>query len=386
MKTNGWHFLMILAGIFFTSCVDEFWPVLDKYENLLVIDGGITNEHGPYTVKLSLSSKVDEIRIIPISNATVIIMDDTGESEVLVEAEPGTYLTSPTGIQGEIGRAYKIKILTADDRTYESEFEEIRSPTEIETLYAELEYREQEGLSHNLIGYQFYFNTVPAVIDTNYFLTRLEATYEYKADFLIRFIYDGTLRPFTNSDSLQTCWRTYKVPEIYTYSTLNLTEPVITGYPLHFVDTETRELYIRYSLLMRQFTLSEKAYTFWTAVKEQNSNQGGLYNTQPYQVRGNLVNTADSEEPVLGYFMVAGVSKKRIFVDPPSPAVMFYFPVCVLGEWEYQNVGTLWLTLPSEWPLYVTTDNNGVRALPNQECMNCQLSGGTIVKPDFWED
>jgi hypothetical protein len=377
---------MILAGIFFPSCVDEYWPALDKYENLLVIDGSITNESGPYTVKLSLSSKVDEIRILPVSNATVMIMDDLGESEVLVEMEPGTYLTSPTGIQGVIGRAYKIKIVTSDNKTYESEFEEIRNPTEIETIYTELEYHEQEDIAHILTGYQFYFNTDPAATDTNYFLTRLEATYEYHADFLIRFIFDGTLRPFTNSDSLQTCWRTYKVPEIYTYSTLNLTEPVIERYPLHFVDTETRDLYIRYSLLMRQFTLSEKAYTFWTAVKEQNSNQGGLYNTQPYQVRGNLVNKSDSEEPVLGYFTVAGVTSKRIFVNPPPSTVRFYFPVCVLGEWEYENFATIYQTVPDEWPVYATTDANGSRALPNQECMDCQRSGGTIIKPDFWED
>jgi hypothetical protein len=386
MKISLRNILIISSVLFSSSCVDEYWPELDKYQNLLVVDGTFSNEPGPYMVKLSLSSRVDKIQVIPISGATVIIIDDQDVSETLTETVPGTYMTSPDGIQGVIGRSYRIKIMTSDGEIYESEFEEINSPTEIESIYPLLETKEQEGLSHNLTGYQFYLNTHFAASDTNYFLTRLEATYEYDADFLIRFIYDGTLRPFTSSDSLQTCWRTYKVPEIFTYSTLNLSEPVILDYPLNFVDTETRELYIRYSLLVRQYTLSEKAYRFWTTVKEQNSSQGGLYNTQPYQVRGNLVNTVNPDEPVLGYFTVASISKRRIFVNPPSPPVPFYFPECEIGEWEYQNFGTIYMTIPNEWPVYATTDNNGIPALPNQECMDCQKSGGTIVKPDFWED
>jgi hypothetical protein len=383
MKISVRNILIISSVVFGNSCIEKYWPELDKYENLLVVDGYISNEPGPYTIKLSISSKVDQLTNNPVPNATVVIMNDYGESEELAETIPGTYVTSSTGMQGQIGRAYMIKILTTEGKTYESEFEEIMNPTEIESIYAELESREQEGLTHNLTGYQFYLSDYPATADTNYFLARLEATYEYNADFLIKYVYDGTLRPFTNSDSLQTCWRTNKVPEIFTYSTINLSHPIVQGYPLHYVDTESRELYIRYSLLVRQFSLSEKAYRFWTAVKEQNSNQGGLYTSQPYQVRGNLVNTANTDEPVLGYFTVAGVSKKRIFVDRP-PLALFYFSVCVLSDVDFENFGQIYLSTPSEWPIYATIGSFGGNALPNQECMNCQMSGGTIVKPDFW--
>lgn len=313
-------------------------------------------------------------------------MDDLGESETLSETEPGNYTTLVNGIQGSPGRKYKIEIQTLTGKIYESEFEELLSPTEIASVTAEFESRTQDGLVHDLIGYQFYLNTGSALSDTNFYLARAEATFEYKADFLVRFIYNGSLSTFTNSDSLQTCWRTYKVPEIYTYSTLNLNEPRVTDFPLHYVSTETRELFIRYSLLVKQFTLTEKTYRFWNGVKDLNAEQGGLYNTQPYQIRGNVINRDDSKEPVLGYFMVAGVAQKRIFILPPSPPVLFYFSVCVLTEWDYQNFGTIYMSTPVEWPIYATTDNNGFRALPVQECMDCRLNGGTVVKPDFWED
>lgn len=378
--------LLITASILFTSCVDEYWPVLDKYENLLVVDGYISNEPGPYRVKLSMSSKLDDRQIIPVANASLVIMDDQGESETLTEIEPGTYVTSSTGIQGAIGKQYKIKIVTAGSETYESGFEELKNPTGIDTVFPVIEYRVQDNLTHDRVGYQFYLNTIPAVSDTNYYLERLEATYEYRADFLIKLIYVGALMPFINSDSLQTCWRTYKVPEIFTYSDKNQSDPAITDIPLNYVDTETRELAIRYSLLVKQFSLSETAYKFWNSIKEQNSNQGGLYNTQPYQIRGNLLNTSDPEEPVLGYFMVAGVAKKRIFVSPDMLPVPFYYPVCVLAQPDYERMSGIFLSNPSEWPIYVTIDNNGTPALPELSCMDCQQSGGTIVKPDFWEE
>lgn len=386
MKIRRWSIILIITGLICNSCIDEYWPDLDKYENLLVVDGYISNEPGPYTVKLSYSSKVGELTNNPATGASITIIDDLGDSELLTETEPGTYVTSANGIQGLTGRKYKIEIQTSAGKNYESEFEELLTPTEIESVNAELESRTQDGLSHNLIGYQFYLNSAPALSDTNYYLARLEATFQYNADFLIRFIYNGTLNAFTNSDSLQTCWRTYKVHEIFTYSTLNLTEPVVTDFPLHYVSTETRELYIRYSLLVKQFTISEKTYRFWDGVKDLNADQGGLYNTQPYQIRGNVVNRDNTGEPVLGYFMVAGVAQKRIFIAPPSPAVYFYFPVCVLTDWDYENFGSIFSSTPVEWPMYATMDNNGSRAMPVQECMDCRLNGGTVVKPDFWEE
>jgi hypothetical protein len=386
MKIKMKVILLIATSVLFTSCVDEYWPVLDKYENLLVVDGYISNEPGPYTVILSMSSKLDERQNIPVTNASVVIMDDQGGSETLTEIDPGTYITSSTGIQGTIGRQYKIKIITSGGKNYESGFEEIKNPVEIDTVFPEVEYHALDNLTHNRVGYQFYLNTASAVSDTNYYLARLEATYEYRADFLITLVYDGTLRPFTNSDSLQTCWRTYKVQEIFSYTDKNQSEPAVTDVPLNYVDTETRELAIRYSLLVKQFTLSETAYKFWNSIKEQNSNQGGLYNTQPYQIRGNLVNTSDPEEPVLGYFMVAGVAKRRIFVTPDMLPVTFYYPVCVLGQQDYESMSSVFLSNPSDWPIYVTTDDFGTPALPAPECMDCRKSGGTIVKPDFWEE
>ena len=370
------------------SCEDRYWPELDAtYQNVIVVDGMITDSDPPYTVKLSLSSNVDDPQYIALSGFEVKIMDDLGNIEILSEQEAGTYITSSDGVQGVIGRSYQLILQSPDGKTYLSDFEKLNNPVGIDSVYPQLEYVVDPDYYYVIEGYQFYVDTETIADDSTYFFWSLTATYEYKSDLIIRWIYDGTLRPFTNYDSLRTCWKTDKVPEIFIYNTEKLSASNVTEFPLHYVSTQIRELSIRYSLYVEQFTISEAAYKFWHSVQEQNTETGQLYPKLPYQVRGNIHNQDDQDDLVLGYFMAAGIDTMRIFVDRPQPPVIMRYPVCQLSESEYMNFGTIFLTLESEWPVYATFDNDGHNALPdNQFCMNCILKGGTIVKPAFWVD
>ena len=388
MRIKNVRVVYILLLIFLISCEEKYWPELDnKYEGLLVVDGMITNKPGPYTINLSLSTTVQLSKYIPLSGYELKITDDSGQEETLTENKAGEYSTSLSGIQGVIGKKYQLTINAPDGRTYKSEFEELTIPTGIESVYAEVEYREDLNYYHDLAGYQFYLDTYNAENDSNYYLWQLEATYKYRSDFLIRFIFDHfTLSPFPKPDSLQICWKTDKIQEIFIYNTLDLSEPKITRLPLNYVTTEARELSIRYSLLVKQFSITEKAYDFWNSVKEQNVEQGALYTKQPYQIRGNLFNTENPDEPVLGYFLVAGVSEKRIYVERPQSPVLMYYPVCVITDADLERFGFIYWTDGTTWPLYVTETAEGVRALTHQACVDCRFKGGTIEKPDYWED
>lgn len=384
MIIKGRHIIIGVFLVIASGCVEEYWPELTKYEDLLVVDGLITNDPAPYTVKLSISSTVKAPRWIPLPGATVVIRNGEGEAEPLIETEEGVYKTSPDGMQGTIGKKYRIEIETRDGKTYQSPFEEIREPVGLDTIYAEIEYKPGEEFLHDLEGLQFYLDTKTATTDSNYLMWNLYATYKYRSDFKIRYIFEGALEFFPRPDSLQICWRTYRIPQIFTSQTADLMEPVIHRYPLHYVDTEVRELYYRYSLLVEQLTLGRETWEFWNEVKEQNDAQGGLYTNQPFQIRGNIKNILDPEEPVLGRFTVAGLSKKRIFVSRPE--LQFWFPVCVLSDADVENFGLIFLSPPNTWPVYATSTLSGAGALPAQECMDCRKIGGTIVKPDYWID
>jgi len=379
--------ISFVIGLFIMACEERYWPAIDsRYDNVLVVDGMITSAPGPYTVKLSLSTPVNDYEINPISGYQLIVSDDAGNTESLTETETGEYITASNGIQGIPGRSYQLTIHSPNGKTYQSDFEKLNNPVGIDSVYTKLEYHNDPNYSYDISGYQFYITTEPNEADSAYYYWKLTSTYQYQADFIIRWIYDGTLRPFTNSDSLRTCWNTVRVKDIFIYSTEGLSGSFLHEFPLHYVSTETRELSIRYSLLIEQMTVSEAAYKFWNSIREQNSDIGELYTKQPYQIRGNLYNPDNPDELVLGYFMVAGTDMKRIFVNRPDPPVQMRYPICTLCEADYLNFGTIFLTKEDEWPVYATFDNNGSNALPGQECMDCTLSDGTIKKPEFWED
>lgn len=377
----------ILLTLVLSTCEDRFTPELDsKYENVLVVEGEITNAPGPYTVKLSSSVSFETSQAIPISGYHVKIIDDRGNEETLAETQKGIYTTSSGGLQGEIGRQYKITIISTDGREYTSDFVELRPPPAIDTVFAKVEYIVNNDLPYDLAGYQFYVNTQTPPDEETYYLWRLNATYKYASDLLIRWMFDGALHPFPNSDSLRYCWLTKNIYTYFLFNSENLNSSTIQDFPLHFVAVDVRDLSIRYSLLTTQYSLSKDAYVFWSNVKEQNENLNDLYTTQPFQIRGNINNVHNISEPVLGYFTVAGKSEKRIFVNRPEAPVVMQYGECKLVEQDYMNFGALFLTSPAEWPQYATFDNNGVSAYPPQECLDCREKGGTIVKPDFWTD
>ena len=378
----AWMFPFILQ-----SCVDEYWPDLGaKYEQLLVVDGMITNQPGPYTIRLSLSSSVNHPEFKPLSGYHVIISDDLNNEEVLNEIENGVYQTSPDGIQGVVGCSYKITIMSPDNNRYESEYQLLREPTEIDRVYYELESNTVAGYDHNLVGYQFYIDTKKAESDTNYFLWRIEDTYKYNANHRAKYIFDDFTMDFLiPSDSIYTCWKTRKRKEIITAKTENLTEPVLLNMPMQFVTTETKELSVRYSLLVKQYTISQEACDFWSSLEELEENADWLYTMQPYQIQSNINCISNADEPVLGYFLVAGIDQKRIFVDRPVGVDWYYNATCNLIT---EDLWQLLLSMHASWPLYLTavySEYGQSPALPTRQyCVDCRKSGGELIPPEFW--
>ncbi|PLX12754.1 MAG: hypothetical protein C0598_05500 [Marinilabiliales bacterium] len=383
MKTRKYTLLLYtLSLILLNSCIDEYWPEVSKYENLLVVEGGISNEAPPYTVKLSISSPINDNDNKAYTGCSLIIEDGNGNQEFLTETEVGVYKTPDNGMQGEIGEKYKLKIKTPYGKSYESNFDYIKNPVLIDKIEAKIESKGSNDVDHELQGYQFYVNTQIPPSDTNYYLWKLKYTYHYQSEYVIRWYYDGHLNTFYPNDSLFNCYSTASLGRFYTFNTENISKKKLEDFPLNFVSTESRQLSLRYSLLVKQHTLSKNAYLYWNALEKQNSDQGSLYSQQPYQIKGNLVNVNDDEEPVLGYFLVSSVDSSRIFVNRPD--LPFYYSKCSINQGNYQQYIELGATDPVFYPIYVIL-YDGNRAVPGQACADCQQRGGTIVKPDFWE-
>lgn len=376
------RYLIIVFIAFLLGCRDEI--ILDSNNNsqLMVVDGSITNKPGPYKISLSVTSAVRSPENIPFTGCTVIIHEDSGSSEVLTELEPGSYYTSANGLQGKIGFSYRISILTPEGKEYESDFNQMKEPIEIDTIYADTTNLVKQGYASGLPGYQFFTNSKTAQTSDNYFLWQITETYKYNADNKLHALYKNkkiyvqNIDTILGYDTLKTCWKTQKVMNIYTGKTSNLAVPKITNQPLHFVGTDSKRLFERYSFLLEQLTIDEETYNFWQKIQEQISQENILLTKQPYNIIGNIININDQNETVLGYFTVASVHQKRMYINRLNRP--FYYSTCDIGT-DLSNMFKV------AGPIYLVLTEEGLGKV-HPDCIDCRSEGGDINKPSFWID
>jgi len=115
-----------LILIFVANCIDPFYPDIEEYENVMVVDSFITNENTVYHVKLSRTQRFNDLDKKPVPGAIVQVIDDSGNTYLFRETEAGSYESNPGEFVGQIGRKYKLIIETKDGNKYESGFEEMK--------------------------------------------------------------------------------------------------------------------------------------------------------------------------------------------------------------------------------------------------------------------
>jgi len=110
------------------QCVEPFHPELenDDTESLLVVEGMVTDQPGPFRVRLTSTipvydhwSVVDHF--VPVSGALIQITDDAGNIYMLTETESGWYETEKKDLKGIPGNIYFLMVTTPDGLNYESD-------------------------------------------------------------------------------------------------------------------------------------------------------------------------------------------------------------------------------------------------------------------------
>jgi Domain of unknown function (DUF4249) len=110
--------IFILAASLFilSSCEKVIDLELDDNSSKVVIEGNITNQAGPYFVKVTKSVNFTETNNYPaITNAIVVVTDNIGQRDTLTYASNGAYKTNT--LQGIAGRTYNLSVL-AEGKTY----------------------------------------------------------------------------------------------------------------------------------------------------------------------------------------------------------------------------------------------------------------------------
>jgi len=372
-----------MACMFPAACVDPFEPEIREEQELMVIDGRITDSEDLQSITVSRSSPYNNPDFYPVSGCVVRVEDTRGNGVIFPETKDGTYQAILDPGFATTGEAYRMQVITTDGRAYESEFDSLYPCAEIEKLSYNVEIQETSDPDISLPGIRFYVDMKGDETDSRHYMWTYEQTWEYHAYLPIQYIWDGEnfYDYFPLLDSFEVCYATNRLKEFRVGSSGLLAANEIRQQPLLFVSNNTPRLEEVYSLLVSQHSLSPETYTYLERLQAQ-SGSAGFFETQPASGRGNIYNTEDPDEKVLGYFFASQTRQERIIVDQEFDFRMKKF-YCPIDTAEYL------VDFGMEYPYYMYSfniDGGPPWGYSYKECHDCRYRGGTDVKPDYWPE
>lgn len=372
--------LLILAG-----CIKPYEPELkDDSVQKYVVQGMVSSVEGFQEVNVSITSPVDQPKYIGVSGCQVQIIDDLNQVFTLQDYSDGKYKVWMDQDVLIPGKSYKVIVHTPDGETIESSYDLMTSGPEVSDIYYEIKEIPTNDPGIVELGIQIYIDLNAQDDDSRFYNWKLNETWEYHSTYPLEFYYDGEVQHVSPPDYSQMyCWTITDVDEIYTLSTQNLSDNSFVRFPLNFVENNTTRLGVLYSLLVYQTSLTQNAFTYWDQLRQNSEQDGGLYSSQPLAIKGNLRNITYPEKDVLGYFQASTLETKRIFVYPVEDLPLTFSNSCnpVLLRKGLVEIH------PRDYPAYLMTINgNWSPILLNDECVDCEVRGGTTTKPNYWPE
>lgn len=376
--------LGIVLGL--TGCIESFEPkVASSAAGYLVVDGAI-NVQGVTTVRLSRTTPVNSKSKVPVeSRASVAVETENGARYPLTETTPGTYTSA--ALQLPVGQRVRLAFKTASQQQYASEFTvaKLTPPLDSVTWRA------------NRQGVQLYVSTHDETAAARYYRWEYEETWAFISAFysLIE-LKNGVIG--IRQEDIYHCWGNEKPTSIALGNTSRLSEDKVSAAPLALVLSTSPKLRIKYSVLVKQYALSQAEYDYWELLRKNTETLGTLFDPLPSQLSGNIHNVADTKEVVIGFVGAQTMTQRRLFIDsgqlPRDWRQPTDYDKCVLDTLPRTKGGPKLEIKPQEFfrsneylPVgyfYLPGSSKEYILYSSADCVDCRRRG-TNIKPSFWQ-
>lgn len=367
----------VAVFILLTACVERIHFDIPSAESQIIVEGMISDDPGPYLVKVSsgLNLDADSIVVFPLQNAKIKLYDDEGNTEDLIENIPGEYATKGI-IQGRVGHSYHIILETSEGKIFQSEPDKLNPVGEIQSIRYEYEARAKEETFGEVRAdvFNIYLNSYAGSTDENYVRWRYTGIFKASTNPELYWYWAlgfplkdpwpcsgyivvpaGQLPPTPpGSGRLEkisecTCCTCY-VSQFETIPQLSDGQFVSDN---QYKDIKVAEVSIngatffdKYLVEIEQMSLSKSAFDFFKIFKAQKESSSSLFQPKNAQIKGNL-SSVNSNDTVIGLFWATSIKRKSIFI--PRIAVPYTLPPTLIPypcDTYYSNATT---TKPANW-------------------------------------
>jgi len=373
MYLKKYSFILVILSLITTSCTETFYPEYEDNISVLVVDGKITNGIGSCEVRLFRTVKfTDDFDLSPEQDATVILHNDKGKSEILTENEPGIYTNSSLIIKGEVGSSYWIEIETLSGDTFESIPEIMPSAYEINLIYGEgLKSKNIYNLDRDAL--QLYFDTKNIDNTSTHLRWQYRESYEWHS-------------PYSNPKKVsqnpaQICFPVTNFNNISIHNASSVMVKELDHLPLSIIFDNEVKLQHNYVIDMDLYSITQQCYLFWEMMKDLNQGNGNIYDLIPANIIGNILPCSNNCE-VLGYFEASSVRKKQNLFNTTDFSMQFSdFP----EECESFTINSKLPPDPTKYKI-LKVENSGqtkIYTVHRIVCYECNIKYPTN-KPSFW--
>lgn len=397
MKISKYILLSIIMVVWY-SCKKPYNPKpITTTINYLVVEGTI-NTTDSTVIRLSrtvpLSSRVGSA---PELNASVSIVSSSGSDYPLFATGKGFYKSPVLNLDPSV--KYALRIMTADGKTYQSDFVPVKNSPPIDSVY-------YKAVNSSTPGLHIFADTHDPSNNTRYYRWDFNDTYLYHSAFYsglyLSQIPQDTVLQRNPANQIYECWRSDTSTNILINSSAKLAKDVISENEIYFIPSTSEQIGDRYSILVRQYALTPEAFNYFQELKKNTEQLGSIFDAQPSELPGNIHCISNPSEPVLGYMTAGSTSEKRVFIDSRKlPAWLPITPYdnCKLDTDLYQQPVGLTVQnyvqafIYSSLEIPVSTIVSSPPAPPKilgysasiPACVDCTLRG-TNIKPSFWID
>jgi len=344
-------FLLILNGIF-TACIDPIAFEAEDDSVKLVIFGSFSDQYKDHEVSIRVTGKFGSVGTV-VPDALVEVIDEDGNKARFYESGEGKYILPKGEMPGIPGKAYKLIVTLPNNNIYESTWELMPEPANIENTYFEINFRNQLTEYDNVIQ-QFFidvFIDTPLRTSTGrkaYFRWEVDETYSF------------TDLSCGGLDVVTVCY--FEVPSAFQpleiYEAFDNQQQNLTKYP---VFSRLIVPYVEFNELhyfnVSQYSISKSTYEYWEKINIVSNPTGSIFDKIPAGITGNFKSINDNNE-VLGYFEVASVTVDR-----------------TVSTWQDVNAK---IQIPQTCSPFVPRFR-----LPDY-CCYCFVLPNTIPKPNYW--
>jgi hypothetical protein len=359
--------LLILVG-----CKDPYdIPLKNTDKSLLVVDGILVTGSDSTIITLSKTVNVnDTAKIKPVLNANLVVEEQNGGTWALHEMSGGRYGSDPLGLVP--GKSYRLRIKTSDNKEYLSDYVVPKITPPIDSI----SWKKENG---DMI---IHVNTHDPANATKYYRWDYDETWEILSYYYSNYQWVSGTTIVANPGYHYQCWKYNHSTTINIGTSALLSSDVISELPLFQIPAGSEKIGVRYSVIVRQQSLTKEAYEYLKLMKKSTESLGSIFDPLPSELKGNIYSVSNPGEGVIGYLTASGISQKRIFITK-ADADWKFVQDCNEVKRVANNPDSIRFYIPIYLP-WSDEMRGAFYLVSTPSCVDCTFRGGALGKPSYW--